>query len=184
MGDKPALLIDVDGVLNVPGRAGEPGWETHLILGPGDRRTFEVVINRSHGSDLLDLAEWFELTWATTWWTVANERLGPLLGLPPLPAVPLPSAFRRTHNLYSPKTPHVRRWAKGRPLAWVDDDIGDDDATALTRDWSAHRLEVMRSDPPVSAVLALAVDPNVGLTRDHLARLRRWAITFESSAIP
>lgn len=173
---KPALLVDVDGVLNVPTRGVEIGWETHEVLGPGDRRAFLLVTNSLHGEWLLELADLYELTWCTTWWTVANERVAPLLGLPPLPAVPLPTAFSDLPLPYSPKTPHVRRWAKGRPLAWIDDDIDERDGDALTIDWSGTR-SVLRGDPPVSAALTLHVDPGVGLTSGHVDRLRGWAQT-------
>ena len=172
---KPALLIDVDGVLNVQARAEEPGWETHQVLGPGNRRSFNLVLNAQHGRWLLELAPFYDLTWATTWWTVANQRIAPLLGLPDLPAVPLPTAFGPRTRDYCPKTPHVRRWAKGRSLAWIDDDIDHRDAHALTKDWAGDRLEVMRHDPPLSAVLTIAIDPDQGLERAHIDQLHEWA---------
>ncbi|MEV7431843.1 hypothetical protein AB0N29_19685 [Nocardioides sp. NPDC092400] len=162
-------------MLNVQARAHEQEWQVHQVLGPGDRRTYELVLNPQHGQWLLDLAGLYDLTWATTWWTVANERIAPLLGLPPLPAVPLPAAFGNRPDHYSAKTPHVRRWARGRALAWIDDDIDERDAIALTKDWTGHRLEVMRADPPLAAVLTIGIDPTQGLQPGHISQLRLWS---------
>lgn len=75
----------------------------------------------------------FNLAWCTTWWR-RIETIAPLVGLPSgLPAVPLPrwSGHDRPFRC-APKTPHVRRFANGRPMAWLDDDFLSIDADCAT----------------------------------------------------
>lgn len=167
---KPLLLIDVDGVINVQARGVDVAWRTHDVLGPRDDRTYGLVMNPVYGEWLRDLADVFELVWATTWGPVVGERIAPLLGLPAdLPLVPLPDPLLgEVDGELSPKTEHVRRWAQGRALAWLDDDVTSRDTAWLT-DPDAN------DSPPVAAALALPVDRSIGLTRQHVERLRAWA---------
>jgi len=115
------------------------------------------------------------LTWCTTWWRVANERIAPLVGLPTdLPAVRLPAAWSNVPLDFSAKTPWVRRRANGRAAAWVDDYIDERDSAALTRAVAIDDRSHLGRTQPCVAALALNVDPDLGLTEHHIEMLRRW----------
>ena len=172
---RPLLLIDVDNVLNVaPGpRRPDADWQVHQARSYRGTE-YTLHLNPEHGRWLTGLAELFELTWCTTWWRVANERIAPPIGLPTdLPAVPLPDTWSNVPLDYAAKTPHVRRYAAGRALAWIDDDIDDRDAEALTRLKPDDRSHLAGTQRCASA-LTLNVDPDVGLTEGHIERLRKW----------
>lgn len=127
------------------------------------------------------LTDLYELTWCTTWWPVANERIAPLLGLPQdLPCVPLPTTWSEVPVAFSAKTAHVRRYASGRPIAWVDDDVDERDMQALTRAISPADTSVLAGTQPCRAALALNCDPDIGLTIEHAIRLREWAQALPS----
>lgn len=172
--ERPLLLIDVDNVLNVsPGpRRPNADWQVHKAQGPCGAE-YTLHLNPEHGRWLTGLAELFELTWCTTWWRVANERIAPLVGLPDLPAVELPDVWSNVPLNFSAKTPHVRRYAQGRALAWIDDDIDDRDAEALTRLKPDDRSHLPGTQRCASA-LTLNVEPDIGLTESHIERLRAW----------
>lgn len=76
----PLLYLDIDGVLN-PLSPDPVQFTEHTI----DALT--VNLSPEHGAWLKELAECYELVWATTWEHHANEHVGPLLGLPELPVV-------------------------------------------------------------------------------------------------
>ncbi|MFD9691264.1 HAD domain-containing protein [Kitasatospora sp. NPDC059088] len=174
------LLLDVDGPLNPdaakPHRRPE-GYRTHRLLTPRwaahERRRLalwgmphkapkplRVWLNPEHGPALAALP--FELVWATTWEEEANSFIGPLLGLPELPYIAWSEPRPEPAGGVFWKTPEVVAWARGRPFAWVDDNITDAD-----RAWvAAHH--------PGPALLH-HVDPKVGLTADDFGRLAAWA---------
>ncbi|MBD0696069.1 hypothetical protein [Streptomyces sp. CBMA123] len=177
---RPVLLVDVDGPLNPD--AAKPhrrpaGYETHRLMTPGwvaaERRRLaawglphkapkplRVWLNPGHGPALTALP--FDLVWATTWEEEANSFIGPLLGLPELPFIAWSDPRPEPEGGVFWKTPEVVAWARGRPFAWVDDNITDAD-----RAWArAHH------DGPA---LLHHVDPKVGLTADDFARLTDWA---------
>lgn len=92
----------------------------------------------------------------------ANECIAPWLGLPQLPVVtwPEPSDEDGKDGLHW-KTRDLRRWAAGRPFAWVDDEITDADRT-----W----MEVQHPDP----ALPYRIDPRQGITSQDFAALDGW----------
>ena len=172
---RPALLLDVDGMLNVPSRGPDLDWVPADVLGPLDDRIYRLVVNPLHGEWLRSLSSLYDLVWCTTWWRVAGERIAPLLGLPrDLPAVPLSQPMEDVELPYSRKTPFVRRWANGRALAWVDDDIDGRDHAALTAADPAEDSG-LAGTPPVSAALVLNADPGTGFTLAHVDHLVTWA---------
>ncbi len=178
---RPVLLVDVDGPLNP--YAAKPhrrpaGYGTHRLLTPrweaAERyrlalwglpderaRPLRVWLNPDHGPALAALP--FDLVWATTWEEEANTYIAPVLGLPTLPFIawraPRPEA--PGGGLFW-KTPEVVAWAKGRPFAWVDDEITDADRTWV----DAHH------DGPA---LLHWIDPRIGLATDDFAVLEEWA---------
>lgn len=167
---KPWLLIDVDEVLNVwPGPTRPDGeWQVHSVANEFDQ-VFTLHLNPVHGDWLNGLADVFDLAWCTTWWEVANERISPRLGLPTdLPCVPLPDQrYADVPVTIAWKTPHVHHWARGRALAWIDDDITPRDQDVL--------MTPTRDGPAVSNALAIPIPLGVGLLWEHIERLRHWA---------
>lgn len=162
----PAVLIDVDGVLN-PYRA-KPhrrpaGYGTHRLRPNGwaDRKPLRVWLHPEHGPMLLDLAERadVELWWCTTWERDANTMIGPPIGLPELPVVKF--GFRGSASW---KFAPVLDAFHGRPLAWLDDDF--DDHPALLR-WFVEQ----RSATPT---LLVRIDPRIGLQPADLDRIAEW----------
>jgi hypothetical protein len=109
---------------------------------------------------LLELAQMFELVWASGWEEKADEHLPHLLGLPAgLPCV-------RFGDCVGPGASHwklsaIAQYAGERPLAWVDDALTD----ACER-WAAQRA---------APTLLVATDPKRGLTAREARQLEGWA---------
>ncbi|WP_084728725.1 hypothetical protein [Streptacidiphilus neutrinimicus] len=174
------LLVDVDGPLNPyaakPHRRPQ-GYRTHRLTTPrweaAERRRLSewglplkavkplrVWLNPGHGPALAALP--FDLVWATTWEEEANAFLAPLLGLPTLPFLSWPQPRPQREDGVFWKTPEIVAWARGRPFAWVDDQI-----TEADRGWvHAHHQ---------GRALLHRIDPKVGMTAADFARLRDWA---------
>jgi hypothetical protein len=154
----PLLLLDIDGVLNPYAAAGPPDGYAEHVLFPGEE---PVRVNAGHGDWLRELAGEFTLVWATAWEEEANRRLAPLLGLAPLPVIPMPAPP------FPPgaKLPAVIEYAGQQPLAWLDDVV-----TPGMRTWAATRK---------APTLLIEVDPAAGLTRDVVARCLAWAAALQ-----
>jgi hypothetical protein len=179
--DSPvALLLDVDGVLNVPAQTGREGWSTCEVPGPlDDGRTYLLTTNPQHTFWLLELSPMVELIWCTTWWP-AKERIAELLGLPAgLDAVPLPRTFADVNIEMCRKTPFVRRWARGRAIAWIDDEVDERDERALVREVAPGERSVLAGTRACRDALVVPVAQGVGLTRAHVDRIRAWAETVK-----
>lgn len=160
--DKPLLLLDIDGVLNPLCKHCPEGYETRPYVLDG--RAFELLLNPAHGPWLGELAEAFELHWATSWEDSANEAVAPLLGLPRLPYVtfPDPSSANLTWKL-----PTISQYVGDRPCAWVDDDIHRD---ALL--WAQLR----------PSTLIVTTNPGIGLERAHVDELLSFAAELRAHA--
>jgi hypothetical protein len=162
---KPLLYLDVDGVVNP--EAPDARFTEHAV----GRLT--VRINPEHGTWLRDLATRYDLVWATTWEEHANEHIGPLLGLPPLPHVAFFDYVVQPGDPRVPllQLPYMRKWAPilrhadGRPFAWVDDVI----PLTIRRQAFPYRRHVR----------LVRVQPTRGLTASHVTKLHRWAARFE-----
>jgi len=81
---RPALLLDVDGVLNPYGTATCPEGFTEYDLFPGEE---PVRLRPAHGEWISELRHVFDVAWATAWNDDANRLLAPLLGITALPVV-------------------------------------------------------------------------------------------------
>ncbi|MGW2539757.1 hypothetical protein ACWC5I_02535 [Kitasatospora sp. NPDC001574] len=182
----PLLLLDVDGPLNP--FAGMPDWQpvgfqTFRLMPPSweaaERARLEawgrpnrpptplpVWLNPGHGPALAALP--FDLVWATTWEAEANDYIAPLLGLPELPFIVWSSPRTRPGGGLFWKTPEVVSWARGRPFAWLDDEI-----TQADRDWVATHH--------AGPAFLHRVDARLGLRPEDFTELRAWALDLATA---
>ncbi|MFD4571698.1 hypothetical protein ACFWNK_10730 [Streptomyces sp. NPDC058417] len=157
----PLLFLDVDGPL-IPFGGPGPYPEYGADRTPPPAHPLLSRIDPALGPRLLALR--CAPVWATTWGTDANTVVGPWLGLPPLPVLPVeddpdgPQAPVR--GLHWKTLPLLAR-AAGRPFVWLDDEIGEADRTWVA---AAH---------PAPALLH-RVDPQHGLTDADFATVRAW----------
>lgn len=152
----PVLAVDVDGVISLFGfdHHDSPPGEFHLIDG------IAHCIATSTGPRLLRLAERFELVWATGWEEKAGEYLPPILGLPAdLPHLVFDG--RKRFGTSHWKLEAIAEYARGRPLAWVDDCFD-----AECRAWAKQRP---------GPTLLVPTEPHLGLLDAHVEALLRWA---------
>lgn len=170
---RPLLLIDVDGPLNPYGARHMPeGYTDHSIAPPSwlvgvsaagqvlsNGGALSVWLDHTHGAALQALP--YDLVWCTTWGDDANAFIGPEIGLPELPVLPLGNAApRQDHTFW--KTWPVIKYCAGRPFAWIDDEIGEVDIRCVKE----------KHDAPA---LLLPVSPWTGLTDTDFTMLRAWA---------
>jgi HAD domain in Swiss Army Knife RNA repair proteins len=159
--NRPLVLIDVDGVLNVITSARERrrlcyhhGWQQKRVdVGGGSLRLFW---NPDSGPMLRHLAEetGAELAWGTTWEEYANLVIGPLVGLPELPVCPV-AGFPHKANGIVP-------WTAGRPFVWFDDEPDAAEVTAALAGSQPH--------------LVIRTDEREGLTEGHVDAARDWLL--------
>jgi hypothetical protein len=154
--NRPLLLVDVDGVISLFGF--DP-------VRPPDGN-FQNVDGIAHflsaqaARHLLDLSQAFEPVWCTGWEEKANEHLPHALGLPgPWPYLEFagPAVAGSGHW----KLEAVERYARERPMAWIDD--GHDERT---RAWAEART---------APTLLIRPEPRVGLTAEQCRQLLEWA---------
>jgi len=156
---RPLLLVDVDGVLN-PWLAVEcPAGFREYSFFPGER----VRLSEGHGALLRELADSFELVWATAWEHRANRLVCPVIALPELPVIEFPLSgtdfgFR--------KLPAVIESVGDRPCAWIDDEHHPEHYH-----WARDRGV---------PTLIVDIDPAVGLTAPVAADLAEWAANLRT----
>lgn len=155
--ERPYILVDVDGVLNaiscqrVKSCDCHAGWVRTRALG------FPLLLNPAHGPALLNLAKetGSELAWGSTWENLANEHIGPVIGLPELPWARMPPQ----HWRHAHKADGFVPWVAGRPFIWFDDEPDAPGAAAA-----------LASQPH----LVITVDEVAGLTDEHIAAAQVW----------
>jgi HAD domain in Swiss Army Knife RNA repair proteins len=156
-GNRPLLLVDVDGVISLFGfdLRQPPAGEWQIVDG------IAHLLSATAGEHLRRLSAVFELAWCTGWEDKANEYLPHALGLPqPFPHLSFAGAIPQTQGHW--KLAAIDRYAGAeRPLAWIDD---------------AHdeRCDVWAEARPAPTLL-IRTDPATGLTEEHVARLLSWA---------
>ena len=154
---RPILALDVDGVISLfgfDGPAADAPGDFHLISGMAH------CIDPEVGGRLARLGEAFDIVWATGWEDRANERLPHLLGLPgELPYLTFDG--QATFGTAHWKVDAIDRFARDRPLAWVDDCL---DPTCY--DWANQRQ---------GPTLLVPTEADVGLTDHHVQAILDWA---------
>lgn len=177
---QPLLLIDIDGVVNAHGgpcSGGEApdGYRMHRLKDrsftdeqgrPWAHGGLRIWLNPAHGPMLLALADRCELAWCTAWRQDANRFIGPLIGLPELPVVPLPDGWvTETGHIW--KLSGVEQYAAGRSVAWLDDEF-----TPADDEWAEERTA------DGSATLLVLIDPVHGIRQADVDRIGEWADTL------
>jgi hypothetical protein len=166
---RPLVLLDVDGPLNP--WAAKPdslpeGYVEHRfrLSGWSRRKPLRMRLNPDHGADLARLAArtGAELVWATTWEHKANTMVGPAIGLPSLRVI----EFAAYADQSTWKFTAVSRFARGRALAWLDDDF---DMYPAARDAFLDR----RHSSALPTFLA-RVNPRTGMTPEDLSSIETW----------
>jgi hypothetical protein len=152
---KPLLLVDIDGVISLfGGQLTARNGSFHSIDG------MPHFLSATAAAHLLDLADDFDLVWCSGWEEKADEHLPHLLGLPRgLPHLRFDRDVRRGHAHW--KLAAIDAYARGRPLAWIDDALSD-----ACHDWAAARA---------APTLLVKTEPADGLTAREAVLLSRWA---------
>ena len=154
-------MVDIDGVISL---FGVPSRDDGADAGPqGSLHAVDGMVHflsATAATHLLELAELYELVWASGWEERAEEHLPRLLGLPR--GLPYLRFGREPGNSGAHwKLQAIERFAQGRPLAWVDDCFND----ACQR-WADRRE---------SPTLLVSTEPRRGLTAHESSLLCEWA---------
>jgi hypothetical protein len=181
---KPLLLVDIDGVVSLFGPwgalaapvAGRPGDAPAGDAPAAVKGSFHSIDGIPHflsstaAAHLQDLAESFELVWASGWEEKANEYLPRLLGLPaPLPYIRFPARAHANGTVNGHwKLASIASYASDRPLAWIDDAFNP----------ACHAWAAARPAP----TLLVATAPERGLTAAEAGALHEWAGRLAVSA--
>ena len=153
-------MVDIDGVISLFGvpleddTGNTPRGSLHAVDGTVH------FLSATAATHLLELAELYELVWASGWEERAEEHLPRLLGLPTgLPYL----RFGREPGSSGAhwKLEAIESFARGRALAWVDDCFNE----------ACHRWAAVRESP----TLLVSTDPRHGLTARECSLLREWA---------
>src|SRR5437763_3655958 len=147
--ERPVLFLDVDGVISLFGfqPSGPPPGTFHSIDG------ILHCIGTDAAGRLARLADTYELVWATGWEEKANEYLVHILELPAdLPVLTFDgrAVFGSSHW----KLEAIDEYARGRPAAWVDDNLDEQ-----AEEWARTRPE-----PP----LLVATESAKGITDEDV----------------
>jgi hypothetical protein len=167
MTERPLILVDFDGVLNIQAggmtsgqarRMHALGWRMGTAwLDNGPEMT---CCNPRHGQMLASLASesGAELAWATMREAVATTRCAPLAGLPAMPVIPVMEALYSGDA--STKAESVVPWTRGRPFAWFEDRYEECEEADYQAAGQPH--------------LMVRVDPREGLGEEHIEAARQW----------
>jgi hypothetical protein len=154
---RPVLLVDFDGVLNPFAASACPrGFvEYGCDEFPGKE---PVRLNRQHATWLRDLGALYDAAWVSACPEDLNRYCAALIGLAPMPRVPMPSPpFDPERKVHA-----VNAYVRDRACAWVDDQLGE----------AAHRWASDRTAPTA----LVNVDPSIGMTIRTVSMLTNWAV--------
>jgi hypothetical protein len=174
-------MVDIDGVVSLFGATAATAPRPSALVAPvdspeearGTAGSFHSIDGIPHflsstaAAHLLELASAFDLVWASGWEEKANEYLPRLLGLDgPLPFLRFSTdagAGRTTHAHW--KLAAIDRYARLRPLAWIDDAFNP----------ACHAWAQAREAP----TLLVSTTPEYGLTSREAQVLLGWAAELE-----
>jgi hypothetical protein len=159
-------MVDIDGVISLFSGWGRADGRADLRSADGSFHSIDGIphfLSSTAAAHLLELSALFDLVWASGWEERANEHLPHLLGLPP--ALPFLRFSRCAGGARSMdahwKLEAIDTYARGRPLAWVDD----------TLNRACHEWAEARAAP----TLLVQTEPEHGLTSRETRRLAGWA---------
>ena len=167
-GDRPILLLDVDGVLNAARWELREGWERGTFHG------FVLSWDPTVTARLGELHEsgQVEIQWLTTWTTDADELLAEPMGLPR--GLKVHDRADAVPTGYSGPAGGLSGWWKlaaaravadaepDRRIIWIDDDLAEQ--AEDTGEWLAAHPHV----------LVVAPDLFEGLTHQQLDEIEAW----------
>lgn len=161
---KPIILLDVDGVLNpCPFKAERsPGWAFEPTFRSNERSgRWPLNVSKEMAQELLSITD--DIRWLTTWCDQAHPNIGgPVFGWPEFPVLQDHRKFSRNFFWKPANVQDVTR-EPGPPVIWIDDD-------------SAGYVEActLESLDPHGRLLVITPECDIGLTREHFARIREW----------
>ncbi len=172
MGERPWLLIDVDGVLNPLVVC--DGFEIYEMAPIGwTGPMLNVQLSERHGEWIRGLTDIFDLVWATTWEDSANLMISPKVGLPnDLPVIPFREPRLRYEWGISFKSPAVAHYVGSHPFVWLDDSLTPADTDWFSRVSGIGQFHLQ------------SIDPLVGLTAADIAEVRAWGESPEPLPAP
>jgi len=162
--ERPILAVDIDGVLSLFGFDATPessDFEFHLVSGTMH------CFSSAAGRRVQDLAHDFDIVWATGW-EHGVEELSELLGFPEWPYLTFKGAARFGSADW--KLAPLQKYARGRPLAWIDDSLDE-----ACYEWARDRPE---------PTLLIEVESHVGLQQVHVEALAAWAKSLAAERSP
>jgi hypothetical protein len=170
-GERPLLMVDIDGVISLFGFPPDAAPEGTLRWIDG----IPHFLSSAAARYLLALAPIFELVWCSGWEERANEHLPHLLGLPR--ELPFLSFDRELGGIAAGKSTRAH-WKLGaidahagsRPLAWIDDCI----------DAACHAWAKARPAP----TLLVQTSPRQGLTESQAEQLEHWGRAQQTPRAP
>jgi hypothetical protein len=164
---KPLLMVDIDGVVSLFGGWGAIDGARGSRSVDGSFHSIDGIphfLSATAAAHLLELSAVFDLVWASGWEERANEHLPHLLGLPPaLPFLRFERSVGRSNAHW--KLEAIDTYARGRPLAWVDDALN-----AACDQWARARP---------APTLLVQTQPQHGLTAREATQLAQWARALE-----
>lgn len=161
-GDRPILAVDVDGVVSLFGFDDPPlgdGARMELING-----TLHCILIEA-GPRLRRLADYYDIVWATGL-ERGVEQISALLGVPRWPYLTFKGAARFGSADW--KLEPLGRYARGRPLAWLDDSFDE-----ACYQWAREREE---------PTLLVATESEHGLREVQVEALSGWARSLAAEA--
>ena len=160
--EKPFLALDVDGPIAIFGKSHDPQLVNETWVDE-----IPVTLDRGIRSRLSVLHRHFHIVWSSSWQRSASLLVGPLVGLPEgLPYINF-DHYVQSKIGESRKLPALKAWLKERPVAIVDDEIGDD-----MRAWATERA---------SPTLLVEIDPRYGILDGHVVELLAFARRLSGS---
>lgn len=194
MTDKPILLLDIDGVMNLFPRAlttlqrvkGDPypemrDHEVHLVtLSEEQKNPYRIRIAKDAPALIAQLQEHFDIHWYTMWNDAANTVFAPLAGIPEFPVFECDWTAGRSRywlsgapewmdkHIWIAKTPLIPEFVGDRPFVWIDDDSEVVDTMYLNDYTDAGPFHL------------ITVEPHTGLDQAVVDEAIDWARTLAS----